>query len=70
MPNAPASPPALSTPGHEPDPEPELIDHTQARLAPCPICKFKNRYMPSDKGVMTYGLKCTRRLNCSPPRAR
>ena len=50
MPNAPASPPALSTPGHEPDPEPELIDHTQARLAPCPICKFKNRYMPSDKG--------------------
>ena len=50
MPNAPASPPALSTPGHEPEPEPEDIVHTQARLAPCPICKFKNRYMPSDKG--------------------
>ena len=48
MPNAPASPPALSTPGNEP--EPELIDHAQARLAPCPICKFMNRYMPSDKG--------------------
>ena len=52
MPNAPARPPALSTPGKEPEPEPdaELIDHTQARFAPCPICKHKNRYMPSQNG--------------------
>ena len=50
MANAPANPPALSTPSHEPALGPELIHHTQAITAPCRICMFKNQCMPPEKG--------------------
>ena len=50
MDNAPANTPAVSTPSHEPALRPELIHHSQAFPAFCRICRFKNEFMPPEKG--------------------